>query len=190
MLVVGGDLYLYGYVRRPLEVVGTGCLVVCGHVRRGSWEYVPRSAFIIYQATSLTLNVTVRYTTLSTLATMSRQNSPDILDLDQTTPEDVLSDLSSAIASDNEEAFTSVLTSYVASDRCQRISDLYPIMHQATEYDKPYFLSELLRNGMGFNFSHVHNAVMDKAKRCLEVFFQNGYDINQPLCDTRPSVIQ
>jgi hypothetical protein len=63
------------------------------------------------------------------------------------------------------------------------------VMMDAVEYDCPGIVSELLRCGMTLHFTFALRAISGKSKDILDIFLQNGWNINEPISETEPPVL-
>lgn len=69
------------------------------------------------------------------------------------------------------------------------ICNFYALMIEAIKLDKVQFIQELLYRGLPMDPLYALEAVKVKGKNALEVFLQNGWDINQPISELRPSIL-
>ena len=58
------------------------------------------------------------------------------------------------------------------------------------EQDATPFLIQLLNRGLHLNKYWALSAVRAKAKKTLETFIEHGWDINQPMSDLEPPILQ
>lgn len=69
------------------------------------------------------------------------------------------------------------------------ICDFYTVMIEAIRQDNTQFIKELLHRGLPMDKLYALEAINVKAKSALEVFLQNGWDINQPMSELTPPVL-
>lgn len=62
-------------------------------------------------------------------------------------------------------------------------------MVEAIKRDRTLFVLELMRRGLRMCPYYATEAVWSKAKSCLEVFLQQGWDINEPGGPLNPPVL-
>lgn len=85
---------------------------------------------------------------------------------------------------DDEQQLRELLASTL-SDDCN-IRHLYGAILDAIWSNKVYLVEELLRHRMPISRLYVVEAVKAKAKEVLTIFFNNGWDINKPMCRFSP----
>ncbi|KAB5515669.1 ankyrin repeat protein [Coniochaeta sp. 2T2.1] len=78
---------------------------------------------------------------------------------------------------------------FTTNTSCQSdINNLHPVLSEALKRDHTTVVTKLLSYSMKMHYLPVIEAIHAKAKKSLEVFFQNGYDINKPISETKPTV--
>ncbi|CAG8885948.1 unnamed protein product [Penicillium egyptiacum] len=80
-------------------------------------------------------------------------------------------------------AFQEMLQSQLSSTRSTSfgIRDLYEIMIEAIGRDEIQFIKALFCHSLPMNQLHALHATEAKAKNALQIFLDNGWDINQPM---------
>ncbi|CAG7937607.1 unnamed protein product [Penicillium salamii] len=67
--------------------------------------------------------------------------------------------------------------------------DLSAIMIEAIKLNRLQFIRELLHRGLPMDSLYAIEAIKLKAKDAIEVFLDNGWDINQPMSELKPPVL-
>lgn len=70
-----------------------------------------------------------------------------------------------------------------------RIRDFHSMIIEAIKRDDTELITELLGYGLPISRLYLEEAIKSKAKNTLEVFFINGWDINQPTGDLSPPIL-
>ncbi|KAJ6190245.1 Ankyrin repeat protein, partial [Penicillium mononematosum] len=99
------------------------------------------------------------------------------------TSKEILEKLRAFYENGNIFAFQGMLQSQLSSNRSTSfdICDLYEIMIEAIERDEIQFVKELFRHHLPMDQLYALRATEMKAKNTLQVFLDNGWDINQPI---------
>lgn len=94
-----------------------------------------------------------------------------------------------AVSANDLDTFHNLLRLHLASTRNGRfnIHGLYPVMYEAVRQDRATVVEELLNHGMRTRYTFALEAIRAKAKNCLGVFLQHGWDINAPISETEPT---
>ncbi|RHZ50754.1 hypothetical protein CDV55_102045 [Aspergillus turcosus] len=101
------------------------------------------------------------------------------------TPIELLDRLHSFYADRNIEKFRNELDSLPTGThpRCFDIHDLDTLMIDAIRRDDPQFTMELLHRGLPLDPDYVLEAAKSRARSVLEMFFNEGWDINKPISE-------
>ncbi|KAJ5246666.1 hypothetical protein N7468_001649 [Penicillium chermesinum] len=105
------------------------------------------------------------------------------------TPPATLEVLRASCVSGDIQTFREILESQSSSSDGFDICDFYAIMIEATKRDDVQFIKELLDCGLPMDPLYALEAVNAKGKDALEVFLKNGWDINQPMSELKPTVL-
>jgi len=97
-------------------------------------------------------------------------------------PIEVIENLRSVYAEKHVEKFRDLLDS-LHLDIPFDIHDLDTIMVDAIRWDDTYFTMELLSHGLPLAPDYALEAAKSKAKKVLEIFFEHGWDINNPVSE-------
>lgn len=101
------------------------------------------------------------------------------------TPPTTLEESRASCVSGDIQKFREILESSETFDIC----DFYAIMIEAIKRDDVQFVKELLDRGLPMDPLYALEAVKVKGKNALEVFLQNGWNINQPISELKPPVL-
>ncbi|KIH86535.1 hypothetical protein SPBR_08614 [Sporothrix brasiliensis 5110] len=99
---------------------------------------------------------------------------------------------SMALGSNRLDLVDDLVSKYLASGPATGLSRrsvqlLLPLVHDAIHVDNSAFIAKLMQRG--FEVKHFFREAVEKhALRCLTLFLETGYDINQPECDMKPPV--
>ncbi|OJJ45475.1 hypothetical protein ASPZODRAFT_17692 [Penicilliopsis zonata CBS 506.65] len=69
------------------------------------------------------------------------------------------------------------------------ICDFNAVMIEAIKRDDAQLIKELLDRGLPIDPLYALEAIKVKGKNALDIFLQNGWDINQPLSELKPPVL-
>lgn len=105
------------------------------------------------------------------------------------TPPVTLEVLRASCFSGDIQAFREILESQRSSSEGFDIYDFYAIMIEAIKRDDVRFVKELLGRGLPMDPLYALEAVSANAKVTLEVFLENGWNINQPMSELKPPVL-
>lgn len=108
------------------------------------------------------------------------------------TPAEVIDSLiSTCVIPGNFQKFNQDLDYFSGPGFAQKfmVIDLRPVMVEAIKRDSTPFVSELLRRGLPMCPYFATEAVCSKSENCLEVFLQQGWDINEPAGPLNPPVL-
>lgn len=104
-------------------------------------------------------------------------------------PIEVIENLRSVYAEKHVEKFRDLLDS-LHSDIRFDIHDLDTIMVDAIRQDDTHFTMELLSHGLPLAPDYALEAAKSKAKKVLEIFFEKGWDINNPISEAQPPLLR
>lgn len=97
----------------------------------------------------------------------------------------------SCIEGDLERFRRSLDTSFIGSDsHDSNTFHLSGVMSQAIKLGRTCFVKELLRHGLTILPAYAYEAIKTNQKDVLEVFLENGWDINQPMGPLHPPVLR
>ncbi|KAJ6155150.1 hypothetical protein N7470_005716 [Penicillium chermesinum] len=105
------------------------------------------------------------------------------------TPAATLEKLQASCVSGDIWKFREILDSQSSSSEDFDICDFYAIMIEAIRLDDVQFIKELLDRGLPMDPLYALEAVKVKGKKALEVFLQNGWNINEPISELKPPVL-
>lgn len=105
------------------------------------------------------------------------------------TPAATLENLHASCVSGDIQKFREILDSQSSSSEDFDICDFYAIMIEAIKLDDVQFIKELLGRGLSMDPLYALEAVKVKGKDSLEVFLQNGWNINEPISELKPPVL-
>lgn len=88
---------------------------------------------------------------------------------------------------EDEQQLRECLDRTLAADN--NVHHLADLMSHAISSNKVFLVKELLRRKMPLTSWYVHKALEAKAKDILEIFFDNGWDINQPMSTMNPPIL-
>lgn len=91
--------------------------------------------------------------------------------------------------SGNIQEFRAILDAQNSSEEDFDIRDFQAIMIEAINRADVQFIKELLDHGLPMDSLYALEAVGAKRKDALEVFLQNGWNINQPISELKPPVL-
>jgi hypothetical protein len=108
------------------------------------------------------------------------------------TPTKVLERLHSFYTDKNIDKFRTELDSLPSDTdpRCFDIHDLDMIMVDAIRRDDPQFSIELLHRGLHLHPDYLLEAAKSKARNILEMFLNEGLNINKPLSEGHPPMLK
>lgn len=102
-------------------------------------------------------------------------------------PDQVYDQLKAAVSADDWDAFDLLL--YSGPNGLYDIDELYLLMFEAIKENSVKIVEKLLSYGMTMRYTFVLDAIQAKAKDSLDIFLQNGWDINRPLSETEPTLL-
>ena len=97
--------------------------------------------------------------------------------------------LHSAYASHDIQTFRQILDSQISSSEDFEICDFSSIMIDAIELGNSDFIQELLRHGLHLSLTYAVDAIRVKNTRILDLFLENGLDLNEPMGGFRPPIL-
>lgn len=106
------------------------------------------------------------------------------------TPPATLKKLHDSCVSGDIQEFRQILNSQASSPEGFDIYDFSTIMQEAIKRNNTQFVRELLNRGLPTDPLYALEAVKVKGKDTLEAFLQNGWDINQPVSELRPPILE
>jgi hypothetical protein len=101
------------------------------------------------------------------------------------TPDHVIHQLKAAVAADDMVAFRELLAAPQTDAK-----ELSCIMKEALARDHAVAASELIRHGRNVGYSDGQAAIAARAKNCLTVFLDSGWDLNEARSHATPSVLR
>ncbi|OJJ78186.1 hypothetical protein ASPBRDRAFT_191433 [Aspergillus brasiliensis CBS 101740] len=105
------------------------------------------------------------------------------------TPSATLEKSHASCVSGDIHTFREILDSQSSSSEGFDICDFSAIMIEATKLDAVPFIRELLDRGLPMDPLYALEAVKLRGKNALEVYLQDGWDINQPISELKPAVL-
>lgn len=104
-------------------------------------------------------------------------------------PVEIITNLRSVYDQKQVEMFRDILDSLASNDKFD-IRDLDTIMIDAIRNNDTQFTVELLSHGLPLFPDYALEATKWKAKNVLELFFDKGWDINEPISEAQPPVLR
>jgi len=107
-----------------------------------------------------------------------------------TRPQEV-EDVQTAIVSRSLEAVKEAFSKWVgrdATDRCD-IGRFVVCLHEAIKLNDASTLSYLVSENIPFDKHHISHAVELKSTSLLQVFLNNGWNINEPISSSTPPIL-
>ena len=101
------------------------------------------------------------------------------------TPDHVIDQLKAAVAADDMVTFRELLAAPQTHAK-----ELSCIMKEALARDHAGAASELIRHGRDVGYFDGQAAIAARAKNCLTVFLDSGWDLNEALSHATPSVLR
>ena len=101
------------------------------------------------------------------------------------TPDHVINQLKAAIAADDMVTFRELLAAPQTHPK-----ELSCIMKGALARDYAGAASELIRHGRDMTYFDAQAAISARAKNCLTVFLDSGWDLNKAFSHAMPSVLR
>lgn len=105
------------------------------------------------------------------------------------TPPATLEKLHASCVSRDIQKFREILDSQSSSSEGLDICDLYAIMIEAIKRNDVQFIKELLDRGLPMDPLYALEAVKVQGKDALEIFINDGWNINQPISELKPPVL-
>lgn len=102
------------------------------------------------------------------------------------TSKQMIEEMKAACTSKDARRFRELLSAIPQDD----IRDLDPVIMAAVRYQCPEIVSDLVRRGFPVHSDHVLEAIKYKSKDILSVFWRNGWGINEPVSELKPSVLE
>lgn len=106
------------------------------------------------------------------------------------TPQATLEQCHASCVCGDIQKFREILDSQSSSSEDFDICDFSEIMIEAITQGNVQFIKELLDRGLPMDRSYALEAVKIKRKDALEVFIQNGWNINEPMSELKPPVLR
>ncbi len=99
------------------------------------------------------------------------------------TPCEIITRLTTAVSQNDIQAFDRLLLQVHHAD------DLMPVLYEALQHDNSAVAGKLLKKSVRTSYQAAIAAVRAKATACLEVFLQEGWDINANKTQLQPPIL-
>lgn len=99
--------------------------------------------------------------------------------------------MKSACVSRDLQKFSITFNSWLSGSPHEEsnICDLDSVMLEALQLDHPEFVSELLRLGHPMHKDYALEAIKHKSRDILNIFLENGWNVNEPMSELKPPVL-